>query len=1351
MTMAEPIELTPKHIKAARALLAWSQQDLAKNASVATSTVADFERGHRTPVANNSQAIRSALETAGIRFLLTGAVIGPPVPALPSTRQTSTPPQWIEAADLATWTDRFDGVLGMPNLLAKLIRATHGSEIRLRFPSDEGIRHPGWDGQTNTTHESTYVPQGIAGWEIGSQRSKVEDKANKDYKKRTSDPDILDPATSTYIYVTPRHWPGKDAWAKARQAEGQWREVRAYDADDLVHWIELAPAVGLWLAALLNKWPPGVQQLEDVWEEWSLATQWPLSEELVLSDRDEDSAHILRWLRSGPSVLSIKATTTEEAIAFFHATINLLPDEAMAHYRARCIVATDADAARRLAAAPAPLIIVIAEPEPGLARSLAERGHFVLQAYDDRQVSQGAIRTLAKPSRDGIARALGNMGIAEGRARSLARDSARNLGILRRLIPAAPGHLPDWAQEPPPHALLAALLAGGWNEDTEGDKTKVSELAGEPYERVVATLARYVGQFDSPLRKIGSNWRIASPQDAWMLLAQYLTPDDIARFQAVAHAVLGSTDPRYDMNPNDRWMAAVRGVHPVYSGLLRHGIGEVLIMLALWGDRIKLVPHAHRQADEIVKTLLHNADRRKWWSLSGNFRLLAEASPKAFLDAIEESLDQNDPPIAELFGKAGDGVFETEYLSDLLWALESLAWSPDLLPRVTLVLARLDAIDPGGSHMNRPGNSLRDIYLLWAPQTHASLDQRLRALDLIRKQENNAAWKLMLSALPHSHSIMTPSAEPRWRDYTTDDAEPVTEELISHGSMEFSKRLLEDAPINQVRWLDLLGNLTNIVSSGREATLQALQDAEPHIKDKAARRSLWEKLRKLLHQHRQFPDAEWVLPRSELDQLENIYNRFAPSDLLESIAWLFQESVELPDPSHKGWKAGQRQSEEARVNAIRQVFASRGIDGILDLARLVPASGYVGIALSKLDLKETEVDALLERTLRSDNDKERGIAHGLIFSLFRKLKATWAIALIARARNGNWGKRALLSILNGLPQERWVWEQAAQAGDEIDSDYWQSTPSIWITGSQADVAYAIQKLISAGRARHALRLASHGPEGPLPSDLLVGLLEAVVDESNSATGNNEPSMFRHDVEKIFEQLDERPEVNVETLALLEWKYLSLLERSARSVKVLSKNLSEQPSLFVKMLEGAYRPSEEYETVDPEPANSKFASNFAKQAYRLLQQWSRIPGTREDGTIEVGPLEDWIKKARSQAKDIGRSDIADSKIGAMLSASPLGKDGNWPAEAVRHVLDLFRSKPMIEGFEVGKHNRRGMTVRNPSDGGNLERKEAEKFRKWGKAIAFDYPYTAKALEELADDYEREAKRHDEDAERRDLLP
>jgi transcriptional regulator with XRE-family HTH domain len=1342
-----PTDLTPKHVRAARALLAWSQQDLAKHAGVATSTVADFERGHRTPVANNAQAIRGALETAGIRFLPTGAVIGPPIPRIVTSERAGAPIRWVDAQDLAAWADRLDGAASLPTLLAHLIHAIHGPALDLRFPSDEGIRHAGWDGRTVADQKSRYVPQGDAGWEIGSQRGGIAQKATNDYEKRTADPAPLEPAVSTYIFVTPRHWPRKEEWAKTRRAEGPWRDVRVYDADDLVHWIEQTPAVGQWLATRLGKRPPGTRQLEEVWEEWSLATQWPLTADLVLSDRDEDAARVLRWLRGEPSVLSIQATTMEEAVVFFHATLKMLPEEAVAHYSARCLVVTDG-AARALVNAPAPLILALTQPEPGLAHRLANHGHFVLQAYDDRPIAHGEVRKLARPSREGIAHALTGAGISEPRARALARDSARNLAVLRRLIPSAPGWLPDWAQGPP-RALLAALLAGGWDEESDGDKTKIAELAGEPYDQFVAALATYVGEFDTPLRKIGSTWRVASPPDAWLLLARFLTGADIERFEVMAHEVLGSVDPCYDMDPNERWMAAIHGVQPEYSELLRHGVGEVLILLALWGGEVRTVPDADRRAERIVGKLLRNADQRRWWSLSRDFRLLAEAAPNAFLGAIEDSLDQNDPPIRVLYGTDEGGIFGAEHLSDLLWALESLAWSPELLPRVSLVLARLDAIDnPPGRYGNRPANSLRDIHLLWLPQTFAPLNQRLRALDLIRKVESNAAWKLMMGVLPHGHDSASPSATPRWRDFTVDEPEAVTWTLIGRGAAAISERVLADVRLNVHRWLTLLGRLGDIAPDC-DAAIASLETAEPQIKDKTDRASLRTGLRKLLHHHRQFPDAQWSLPARELERLEIIYERLAPADAVERAAWLFGQAPGLPNPSHDGWQAEARQVDAVRRQAAQDIYAAHGIAGIFNLARQVSTAGYIGRALVEAGLGDAGLDALLEAALRSNNPRERDVGHGLIITIFQERKEPWAERLVAKAREQDWGDTALLTILRALPQRRWTWNQAVEAGDKIDEAYWRGASILWVGDDAEEVAYAVRKLVAVGRARDAVHLAGNDREGRLSSTLLVeALTEAARQPFESGGDTNEPTMFQYHVAELLTRLDKRPDISAETMVALEWAYLPLLQYSRRPAKVLLRALSEQPALFILMLSAVYKPSEESGVVEPQPPDLERAQNIALQAYRLLELWDRLPGTRDDGTIDADVLEAWIKEARSLAKAAGREDVADDRIGKMLSASPAGADGVWPAEAVREVLDLFRSKPMSEGFWVGKRNRLGVTTRTPRAGGQLERNEAGKYRRYAKALAYDHLHTAKVLNTLADSYEDDARRQDEDAERLD---
>ncbi|MGJ5134908.1 helix-turn-helix domain-containing protein [Bradyrhizobium oligotrophicum] len=60
--------MTPEQCRAARAWLNWSQDALAKAASVGASTVRDFEAGRREPTRNNLTAMKAALEKGGVSF-----------------------------------------------------------------------------------------------------------------------------------------------------------------------------------------------------------------------------------------------------------------------------------------------------------------------------------------------------------------------------------------------------------------------------------------------------------------------------------------------------------------------------------------------------------------------------------------------------------------------------------------------------------------------------------------------------------------------------------------------------------------------------------------------------------------------------------------------------------------------------------------------------------------------------------------------------------------------------------------------------------------------------------------------------------------------------------------------------------------------------------------------------------------------------------------------------------------------------------------------------------------------------------------------------------------------------------
>ena len=80
-----------------------------------------------------------------------------------------------------------------------------------------------------------------------------------------------------------------------------------------------------------------------------------------------------------------------------------------------------------------------------------------------------------------------------------------------------------------------------------------------------------------------------------------------------------------------------------------------------------------------------------------------------------------------LFKEDGGPLFGAANHSELLWAVEVLAWDPKYLEQGGGDTSGTHERDPGGTWANRPKSSLRTIFLLWQPQTHATQLNGLRS------------------------------------------------------------------------------------------------------------------------------------------------------------------------------------------------------------------------------------------------------------------------------------------------------------------------------------------------------------------------------------------------------------------------------------------------------------------------------------------------------------------------------------------------------------------------------------------------------------------------------------------------
>jgi hypothetical protein len=170
----------------------------------------------------------------------------------------------------------------------------------------------------------------------------------------------------------------------------------------------------------------------------------------------------------------------------------------------------------------------------------------------------------------------------------------------------------------------------------------------------------------------------------------------------------------------------------------------------------------------------------------------------------------------------------------------------------------------------------------------------------------------------------------------------------------------------------------------------------------------------------------------------------------------------------------------------------------------------------------------------------------------------------------------------------------------------------------------------------------------------------------------------------------------------------------------------------------YRPKNRPSSVDIDERTIAVAQN----AWSVLNAWR--PRLDEPGSISSHNLHSWVEQARSELAARDRADVGDRQIGQALSGSPPGADEIWPAELIRDLIEDVASTNLESGLAIGAINSRGVTIPGIYDGGTQERSLAAEYRTWGEAVANRWPRTARVLMQLADDYERQARREDLEA-------
>ena len=631
--------------------------------------------------------------------------------------------------------------------------------------------------------------------------------------------------------------------------------------------------------------------------------------------------------------------------------------------------------------------------------------------------------------------------------------------------------------------------------------------------------------------------------------------------------MLSETEPALELPEDKRWAA-----EPVWQGpqalcrATRESVCETLVILSVHGnnlfqERLGIDVEAH--VSTLIHRLLTPLTLDKLLSQDKDIPRYAEAAPTEFLTLLKTDLDQTESGPAWTYEACGcRHVRQFPTANRALWALECLAWNPQYLSQVSLLLAQLSRTSIDDNWMNKPIHSLKAIFRSWMPQTAAPLEERMRTLKMLTERFPDIGWQLCIEQFTAYQQIGFDSYRPRWRSDASGAGQPVTAKEIS----EFTRKALELVlawPKHDQRTLgDLVERIQGLSEEDQAAVWDRINAWAASTSDDNAKAGLRDRIRRFaftrLGQRRGLDDAT-------RDRARSAYEDLQPGDLLVRHAWLFASPwVEFSaDDGDKGdidYAKHMEKIDTLRGAAMREIWKECGFDGVKTLLSRGSAAQVVGHSLELILSGANDRADFLRRCLSVTDDREAEF-DGCIEGFLRSVHDDELAATLSAVAEGGDPERTA-RLFRCAPFRQHTWHLLDGYGKQVRDRYWQEVSPDLGRRSEAESIELIDRLLEAGRPLAAFHAAQFDLQC-IETSRLKWLLHAV------ATVTTEPEEhYRLDAYRISEalnSLDGRPGVSPDEMAQLEFMYIQALDRSEHGIPNLGAAGRRIPGRFFSSL------------------------------------------------------------------------------------------------------------------------------------------------------------------------------------------
>ena len=864
--------------------------------------------------------------------------------------------------------------------------------------------------------------------------------------------------------------------------------------------------------------------------------------------------------------------------------------------------------------------------------------------------------------------------------------------------------------------IPTVALIGAWKDDNTFDQKIIEMISGGSYSEFEAKARSMVSQQSEYLRLSNGNWQVLHKEALLEQCTEKLFDDVLEKLFAAAKEVLSQKSKR--LNKEIPYLLSSESEYENSLELRKSIVKSICWIKKALPD---LKNCNQNKVDSsifaLMKSLFEGADWTTWASLGDSLQSLAELAPDVFLEQLECEIIQKPEEILRLFPQRDSSLFGSKnYIAELLWALEILAWSPDYLVRSICTLGLLEELSYERTNWaNTPINSIVSILLPWYPQTVADAQKKKNALQCLKTDTPEVFWKVLKKLLPNHTSSTTGNPKPKYLAIEIPDEIKVTVKDV-HDEYAFLLELAMDtASDNPQKLSELVDQIGYMNESTLVRLLECIEGCVAN--DNEQKFNIWLNLRERIAVLK--PTKEMVVYK-QLERIQLLIQKLEPRDIRWKYRDLYLGNRFLVD---KGDYSNRWERLEAdKLTAAKEIYNQYGIVETEIFGVAVNNTRDVASKLGQ-SLNQDQISQAIDLFYSGKLSQEFTIS--CINSFVFKCGAKCLLNTTLSQKDDNF----ILKILTSIPFTLDILAVVKQILDN-DALYWERAAMPYCcSGNRIDeLNIIVEKLISCKRYVTAINLVGRSEfESVVDPEKIYSLLKLAGTEES--IGNEQ--LDHYATQQIIKWLQNQESIDLDARSDIEFIYLPVLdEYSEVQPHSLNTRLSLNPDYFCSMIELFYKKRAD------DAHEVELNKGISDRLFEILFKFKITPGVDWNGNFDENSFKKWMDYVKTWSKENDRFAVTMQTVGSGLSYAHLN-DEKFPEQAIVDELNRVENSELRRGYYLGIVNQRGVHYVDPEGKPELEM-AVDYGDRASAAEARGYLRYATVLHDIAEQYKREAE-------------